>query len=63
MNRDIYALTCSVYELTCSVHDYIPLIGIVDVKPTSTNEINVDLPEPIMFMGMKIIGDSKKSDS
>jgi hypothetical protein len=46
------------FNLSSPVHDYIPLIGIVDVKPTRTNEIHVDFPEPIIFMGMKIIGDS-----
>jgi len=63
-NTDPYLLTSSsithpdAFNLSSPAHDYIPLVGIVDVKPTLTNEIHADFPEPIMFMGMKIIGDS-----
>ena len=52
-------MTCDIFQdSTCLVPDIKSLNGIADVKPTVTNEINVELPEPIEFMGMKIIGDS-----
>jgi hypothetical protein len=51
-------LNRNISVLSCHACDYIPLYGVVDVKPTFTNEIHADFPEPIMFMGMKIIVDS-----
>jgi hypothetical protein len=51
-------LNRNISVLSCHACDYIPLYGVVDVKPTFTNEIHADFPEPIVFMGMKIIGDS-----
>jgi hypothetical protein len=58
MANDCYVNSNVPFVSSSPALDYMPLIENVDVKPTLTNELHVYYPEPIMYRGMKIIGDS-----